>query len=57
MNGATVEKGQSAEDGAEAADTQPVVGPSGTRKQVYLRSVYPLNPGIPHYVDVPGGWS
>jgi hypothetical protein len=26
------------------------------RKQVYLRTVYPLNPGIPHFVDVPGGW-
>ena len=25
-------------------------------KQVYLRTVYPLNPGIPHFVDVPGGW-
>jgi hypothetical protein len=25
-------------------------------KQIYLRTVYPLNPGIPHYVDVPGGW-
>jgi hypothetical protein len=28
----------------------------GERKQIYLRSVYPLNPGIPHFVDVPGGW-
>jgi hypothetical protein len=26
------------------------------RKQVYLRTVYPLNPGIPHCVDVPRGW-
>jgi hypothetical protein len=26
------------------------------RKQVYLRTVYPLNPGIPHYVDNPDGW-
>lgn len=26
------------------------------RKQIYLRTVYPLNPGIPHFVDVPGGW-
>lgn len=25
-------------------------------KQVFLRSVYPMNSGIPHYVDVPGGW-
>lgn len=25
-------------------------------KQIYLRTVYPLNPGIPHFVDVPGGW-
>ena len=25
-------------------------------KRVYLRTVYPLNPGIPHFVDVPGGW-
>ena len=28
----------------------------GTGKQVYLRTVYPLNPGIPHFIDVPGGW-
>ena len=26
------------------------------RKQIYLRTVYPLNPGIPHFIDVPGGW-
>ncbi|MEX2581942.1 MAG: hypothetical protein WD766_01635 [Gemmatimonadota bacterium] len=26
------------------------------RKQIYLRTVYPLNPGIPHFVDVPGSW-
>jgi hypothetical protein len=26
------------------------------KKQIYLRTVYPLNPGIPHFVDVPGGW-
>jgi hypothetical protein len=28
----------------------------GERKQIYLRTVYPLNPGIPHFVDFPGGW-
>jgi hypothetical protein len=27
-----------------------------SRKQIYLRTVYSLNPGIPHFVDVPGGW-
>ena len=26
------------------------------RKQIYLRTVYPLNPGIPHFIDVPGAW-
>jgi hypothetical protein len=25
-------------------------------KQVYLRTIYPLNPGIPHFVDYPGRW-
>lgn len=25
-------------------------------KQIYLRTVYPLNPGIPHSVDFPNGW-
>lgn len=25
-------------------------------KQIYLRTVYPLNPGIPHSVDFPTGW-
>lgn len=27
-----------------------------TRKQIYLRTLYPLNPGIPHYLDNPTGW-
>lgn len=26
------------------------------RPQPYLRTVYPLNPGIPHFIDFPGGW-
>jgi hypothetical protein len=41
-----------------AAGTSPPKPPaaSAPRKQIYLRSVYPLNPGIPHFVDVPGGW-
>ena len=30
-------------------------GAAGERKWAYLRTVYPLNPGIPHYVDFPGG--
>lgn len=33
--------------------------PDGIRpppKQIYLRTVYPLNPGIPHFVDMPGSW-
>lgn len=25
-------------------------------KEVFLRTVYPLNAGLPHYVDVPGSW-
>ena len=29
---------------------------SGPPKQIYLRTVYPLNPGIPHFIDVPGAW-
>jgi hypothetical protein len=32
------------------------VGRTQDRKQIYLRTVYPANPGIPHYPDVPGGW-
>lgn len=39
---------------ADAAAPEGVEEP--VRKQIYLRTVYPLNPGIPHYVDVPGGW-
>lgn len=31
-------------------------GKGGVRKQVYLRTVYPLNPGIPHFVDMPSAW-
>jgi hypothetical protein len=41
--------------GATARPGPPAAGPP-PRKQIYLRSVYPLNPGIPHFVDVPGGW-
>lgn len=25
-------------------------------KRIYVRSVYALNPGIPHYLDFPRGW-
>jgi hypothetical protein len=55
MHGETVEKGPGAEGGTEAAGKQ-LSGPPAARKQIYLRSVYSLNPGIPHFVDVPGGW-
>lgn len=27
---------------------------AGDQKWAYLRTVYPLNPGIPHYLDFPG---
>ena len=27
----------------------------GAGDGVYLRTVYPLNPGIPHYLDFPAG--
>jgi len=42
--------------GAAANSPQPGATGAAPRKQIYLRSVYPLNPGIPHFVDVPGGW-
>jgi hypothetical protein len=29
--------------------------PAPERKGIYLRTVYPLNPGIPHYLDFPQG--
>lgn len=32
-------------------ETQPPARP-----RPYVRTVYPLNPGIPHYVDFPRGW-
>jgi hypothetical protein len=38
----------------EESPERPEVEPAA--KQIYLRTVYPLNPGIPHFVDVPGGW-
>jgi hypothetical protein len=28
-------------------------GDGAERKLVFLRTVYPLNPGIPHYLDFP----
>lgn len=31
--------------------------PRPTRPQPYLRTVYPLNPGIPHFLDFPRGWT
>lgn len=30
--------------------------PQSTRPRPYLRTVYPLNPGIPHFLDFPRGW-
>lgn len=42
----------SSEDVLEEVQTET----PAARKRVYLRTVYPLNPGIPHFVDVPGGW-
>jgi hypothetical protein len=41
---------------AETPKAEPDDRAPGSRKQVYLRTVYALNPGIPHCVDVPGGW-
>jgi hypothetical protein len=29
--------------------------PAREQKRSYLRAVYPLNPGIPHYLDFPRG--
>ena len=29
--------------------------PEAERKPVFLRTVYPLNPGSPHYLDFPQG--
>lgn len=38
-------------------DTEPdAPRPEPEKKQIYLRTVYPLNPGIPHFVDVPDSW-
>lgn len=44
----TVDNREEGSDAIESVPDQP--------KQIYLRTVYPLNPGIPHFVDVPGGW-
>jgi hypothetical protein len=51
---------ESAGDGtaapAASEETPRQVERGDEPKQIYLRTVYPLNPGIPHFVDVPGGW-
>ena len=31
----------------------PATARAPERKGIYLRTVYPLNPGIPHYLDFP----
>lgn len=49
-------EGHRREGGREPANDSEEQAEAGTRKQIYLRTVYPLNPGIPHYVDVPGSW-
>jgi hypothetical protein len=57
------ESGEVPETGAGSSSQGRVPGRDGaarrrtsSRKQIYLRTVYPLNPGIPHFVDVPGSW-
>ena len=49
-----------AEAGTHEVNGDEIRKPGGSEaqepKQIYLRTVYPLNPGIPHFVDVPGGW-
>jgi hypothetical protein len=47
----------SASAGAAAVAEPPVSTQRSAveRKGVYLRTVYPLNPGIPHYLDFPQG--
>lgn len=30
--------------------------PRAPAPRPYLRAVYPLNPGIPHFMDFPEGW-
>ncbi len=38
----------------ERMEAGPVAtGGGAERKLVFLRTVYPLNPGIPHYLDFP----
>ena len=48
------------EDTSDGPSVEPVredpAAEDVVEKQVYLRTVYPLNPGIPHFIDVPGGW-
>lgn len=44
-------EGSAGDAGGEELSAEDAV-----EKQIYLRTVYPLNPGIPHFVDVPGGW-
>jgi hypothetical protein len=45
-----------ARGGAAVAEAGPgEERPAAERKGIYLRTVYPLNPGIPHYLDFPRG--
>ena len=39
--------------GAAVVDRAPEERPATDRKGIYLRTVYPLNPGIPHCLDFP----
>jgi hypothetical protein len=40
--------------GPEGGDhPRPEPPPARPTVQIFLRTVYPLNPGIPHYVDFP----
>ena len=42
-------RGEGAPAEGKAAEATATAAPTG----IYLRTVYPLNPGIPHFLDFP----
>ena len=49
------ERAGAVKEPGEMRAASPARGEGAERKLVFLRTVYPLNPGIPHHLDFPRG--